>query len=170
MGKSFHEKGELFSNLFFNILKKCYFVYHGSTCFFVYHGFTCYQKCVLLSKEGQSRNHQNFRNNQLSSSFIPMFLLSYLCHTPCFFYPCLPSTCQIKVSHKPLLNKGSVLGKEKRRKRRTWLNSRHLIWENGLMNFSQRIGWFQNKNCLFFFSSLYTDLGRIMSKMMIFFH
>lgn len=89
-----------------------------------------------------------------------MFLLSYLCHTPCFFYPCLPSTCQIKVSHKPLLNKGSVLGKEKRRKSRTWLNGRHLIWENGFMNFSQRIGCFQNKNCLVFFFLSVNGLGQ----------
>lgn len=64
MGKSFHEKEELFSKLFFNILKK----YKNRIIILCIMDLPV-TKRTSLSKEG--RNNQNFQKNQLSSSFIP---------------------------------------------------------------------------------------------------
>lgn len=66
MGKRFHEKEELFSKLFFNILKK----YKNRVIILCIMDLPV-TKSTSLSKEGHGRNNQNFQNNQLSSSFIP---------------------------------------------------------------------------------------------------
>lgn len=75
MGKSFDEK-ELFSNLFFNILKKCYFVYHGYTCFFVYHGPTCYKSVFFFQKKDKA---EIIRISKITNCRPPL--------SSCFFYP-----------------------------------------------------------------------------------
>lgn len=67
MGKSFDEKGELFSNLFFNILTKCYFVYHGSTC---------YKSVFFFQKKDKA---EIIRISKIINCRPPL--------SPCFFYP-----------------------------------------------------------------------------------
>lgn len=55
MGKRFHEKEELFSKLFFNILKK----YKNRVIILCIMDLPV-TKSTSLSKEGQGRNNQNF--------------------------------------------------------------------------------------------------------------
>lgn len=166
VGKTFHKKEELLSKLFFNILKKC----QKNRLL-----FCAPMDHLLLKYFFQKDKAEIIRISKivkLLPSFIPKHM-SCLCHSPYFIYSCRYVCLLFRMTDKYECSislcwiKNLHWGKGKEEKVEFNQIAGTLFGKNGLMNFSQEIG-FWNK-FVYVFAWAWVESWAKCSRWLIFF-